>query len=96
MELKYRTHGEVESYIALATSYISFLSEGTTFSAEERVQTLQGIAETICEYAASSKKGLKANPSVKICVLFDEEDNDSVELHVNNTQGRRVLTVYFD
>ena len=88
-KLKYQTRGEVETYIAMATATISLLAE-ELYSEHERVTILQNIADEVLEQAASSMKGLTARPK---CEIYGEAEP---ELTVYNTNGREILTVYFE
>lgn len=87
--LRYQTRGKVETYIAMATATISVLAE-ELYSEHERVAILQNIADEVLEQAASSMKGLTARPE---CEIYGEAEP---ELTVYNTNGREILTVYFE
>ena len=88
-KIKYRTKGKVETYIALATSQISMMSD-EIFEAHELVNVLQGVANDVMECADRVTKGRTASPK------FEIDEGADKSLSVYNTLGREVLSVWFE
>lgn len=88
-KLKYQTRGKVESYIATATSHIG-LFMGSLYSEPELMPILQSISDNVQEMAATTAKGLTAQPECEI------DDVGTYSLIVRNTNGREVLMVWFE
>lgn len=88
-KLKYETRGKVEAYIAMATSMISLMAEDL-YDDYERRTILQAVADEVLTQAARSKKGLTAVPECEI------EGEVNPYLIVRNTNGRMILTCYFE
>ena len=88
--LKYQTRGRVETYIAMTTATISVMAE-ELYDEHQLESILQSIAEEVQMQAYLTRKGLTADPS---CEIEGTEVNPA--LIVRNTQGREVLTVYFE
>lgn len=88
-KLKYQTRGKVESYIATATSHIG-LFMGSLYSEPELMPILQSISDNVQEMAATTAKGLTAQPECEIV------DVGTYSLIVRNTNGREVLMVWFE
>lgn len=87
-KLKYQTRGKVESYIATATSHIG-LFMGSLYYEPELMPILQSISDNVQEMAATTAKGLTAQPECEI-------DDVAHSLIVRNTNGREVLSVWFE
>lgn len=88
-KLKYQTRGKVESYIATATFYIEAFLDGL-YSEPELMPILQSISDNVQEMAATTAKGLTAQPECEI------DDVGTYSLIVRNTNGREVLSVWFE
>ena len=86
-KLKYQTRQPVESYIAAATSYIASLTK--LYDEHELIGILSSVSDEVMSLAASSIKGITANPECDI-------DDASKSLVVYNTNGREILTVWFE
>ena len=74
----------------MTTATISVMAEGL-YDEHELESTLRNIEEEILMQACLTRKGLSANPKCEI-----EGPAHGPTLIVRNTQGREVLTVYFE
>lgn len=88
-KIKYQTRGKVESYIAVATSFITELG-GTLFQEHELYSILQNVADEVMRQAEQSSKGLTARPKCEL------DDGANKTLQIYNTNGREVLLVWFE
>lgn len=88
-KIKYQTRGKVESYIAIATSFIAELG-GKLFEEYELCSILQNVADEVMRQAELSQKGLTARPECEL------NDGANKALQVYNTNGREILLVWFE